>query len=81
MKLDDIDLMISQRSEYHRARTEYKAACSGVETIVLKGRQINYAQHRELFCKVQMLLRDDLLVKLNDQKTRLMMMGITEFPD
>lgn len=81
MKLADIDVLVAHRKEF-MARND--ALCR-VRTMsehpgVTLGKSL-YITDTDILTKVKALLIGELQKKYDEAKTKLMMLGVTEFPD
>jgi hypothetical protein len=79
VRLEDIDILVAQRSEFWNCRrqlAEVKNNCCNF--LRFKSTQIEYP---DILDKVRKLVQAELEIKFNEATTRMMQLGITEFPD
>lgn len=80
MKLTDIDQLVNQRKLYIQRSAELKAVNGPYNTAAIHVNN-QYIKDIDILHKVQALLRAEIKIKYEEQKTRMMMLGVTEFPD
>lgn len=79
MKLNAIDDMINLRAEFYKRNGQHKNVLKGPpDKIYFNGSNI---EDRDILVKVRDIVLPLIETKLNEAKTKLMMVGITEFPE
>jgi hypothetical protein len=79
MKLDDIDILNSWRNAYNTLKIEVKVV-SGCHPAMVTFSQ-THIRDSEVLRAVRDVTLPILQRKLDEAKTKLMMLGITEFPE
>jgi len=79
MKLEDIDVLTSWRRTYQELCAELKSVKAHRPGVVQFGQ--SYVKHNEVLTVVQLATLPIIEKKLDEAKTKLMMLGITEFPE
>jgi len=80
MKLNDIDTLVAHRQQYIRRAAELAAASQYTPSSVLCGPSRSISDS-DIMCKVAALLREEVKIKYEEAKTRLMMLGVDEFTE
>lgn len=79
MKLSDIHVLVARRDEFKKAEALLEQCLSG------NGLSVKYGDHYiindKVLTKVKEVLLQSSQKEYDEAKTRLMMLGVTEFPD
>lgn len=78
MKLNDIDIMNNWRTQFNIRWQQLKGCANRPGSIILGGQTISDIDIMEA---VRLAVRPLVQAKLDEAKTKLMMMGIDEFPE
>ena len=79
MKLSDIDRLVGHRKVFQE-RTQYLQACLDRKSLSVKYGDV-YVRDTDTLKKVQEILIKDAQKYFDEAKTKLMVLGVTEFPD
>lgn len=81
MKLDDIDKLNYARTEYLARKGMLQRLCSMQEHPGISLGNHLYVKDADILLKVKSLLVGEVQKKHDEAKTKLMMLGIDEFPE
>lgn len=79
MKLADIDVLVAHRAAYNARRVQLSACMSEKNPAIQMGTE--YIKDVDILVKVRALIRSEIQIKHDEAKAKLMMLGITEFPE
>lgn len=78
MKLDDIDQLNNWRTQFNSRKYQLKAVQNRPQNVIFGGQTIT---DNDIMEAVRLTIRPMIQAKLEEAKTKLMMMGIDEFPE